>query len=48
MEFYPEYQWEPDRLLENRPIKPRGYWDKKDNVMAVLDKAEQSLGITQV
>ena len=43
---FPEVPWESSRFLADS--MPRGFWKEDQNLMKVLTKAEQKLGITKV
>jgi hypothetical protein len=44
---YPDYAWQPLRFVESGHT-PRGFWADDKNLLKVLEKAAQKLGIKQV
>ena len=47
MAIYPELPWEPSSFLGAEKM-PLGHWKDNQNLLDILNKAEESLGITKV
>lgn len=43
--LYPKHPWQ---FPVKTPPKPKGYWQKQENVMKVVEHAEKEMGIREV
>jgi len=46
--LYPEHSWKDSKFRPDREIRPKGFWKDKKNLLEILSKAEERLGIAKV